>query len=302
MSIATVDVSSPDGASTATFAPSAGMVCCSLRHGGEELLDLGRGLDAYAQRGKTMGIPLLYPWANRLAESNYEAAGRRVVLPEDPQQLAHDPNGLPIHGLIPRLMEWEAAVSGSTLTARLDWGSEQLLALYPYRHEVELQAEVATGALTVAVFVRATGRDSVPITFGFHPYLRLPSSLREDTGVTLPACERLLLDELSIPTGAREALGPTTFELAQTSWDDGLSVSESPARFTSRAPAPGRGIALELLDGYPYAQVYAPPGRDYICFEPMTAPTNALRSGEGLSVLRPGEEYRAAFRISRVAS
>jgi aldose 1-epimerase len=300
VSIATVDISSPDGASTATFAPSAGMVCCSLRHGGEELLDLGRGLDAYAERGKTMGIPLLYPWANRLAESNYEAAGRRVVLPEDPQQLAHDPNGLPIHGLIPRLMEWDAAVQGSSLTAHLEWGSEQLLSLYPYRHELELQAEIATGALIVTVVVRATGQDSVPISFGFHPYLRLPSSLREDTDVTLPACERLLLDERSIPTGAREALGPTSFKLAHTSWDDGLSVSESPARFTSRAADPGRGIALELLNGYPYGQVYAPPGSDYICFEPMTAPTNALRSGEGLSVLRPGEEYSAAFRISRV--
>ncbi|HEY8763754.1 MAG TPA: aldose 1-epimerase [Solirubrobacteraceae bacterium] len=302
MSIATLDISSPDGASTATFAPAAGMVCCSLRHGGEELLDLGRGLDAYAERGNTMGIPLLYPWANRLAEFSYEAAGRGVVLPEDPQQLPHDPNGLPIHGLIPRLMPWEASLRGSTLTARLEWGAEQLLALYPYRHEVELQAEIATGALTVTVLVRATGQDSVPISFGFHPYLRLPSSLREDTEVTLPACERLLLDERSIPTGAREALGPTAFELAQTSWDDGLSVSESPARFTSRAPQPGRRIALELLGGYPFAQVFAPPGSDFICFEPMTAPTNALRSGEGLSVLKPGEEYRAAFRISRVPS
>jgi aldose 1-epimerase len=301
MSVDTKEIVSWDGTTAASFAPSAGMVCSSLRHHGEELLDLGRGLDAYAERGKTMGIPLLYPWANRLARFSYDAAGRQVTLSEDPRQLPHDSNGLPIHGLIPSLMGWETAAQGDTLTARLQWDSEQLLALYPYRHEVELQATITPGVLTITMLVRAVGEDNVPVSFGFHPYLRLPSSLREDTTVTLPACERLLLDEQSIPTGEREALGPTTFELAHTSWDDGLRVSESPARFTSRG-RDGHGVTLELLHGYPYAQVYAPPGRDYICFEPMTAPANALRSGEGLSVLSPGEEYRSAFRISRVVS
>jgi aldose 1-epimerase len=51
----------------ATFVPSAGMVCCSLRHHGEELLAPREGVRAYAEHGSTMGIALLYPWANRLA-------------------------------------------------------------------------------------------------------------------------------------------------------------------------------------------------------------------------------------------
>ena len=51
----------------AMFVPGAGMLCCSLRHRGEELLAQNAGVGAYARQGKTMGIPLLYPWANRLA-------------------------------------------------------------------------------------------------------------------------------------------------------------------------------------------------------------------------------------------
>jgi len=31
---------------------------------------------------------------------------------------------------------------------------------------------------------------------------------------------------------------------------------------------------------------------------PMTAPTNALVSGLDLPLLKPGEEFRAAFRVS----
>jgi aldose 1-epimerase len=41
-----------------------------------------------------------------------------------------------------------------------------------------------------------------------------------------------------------------------------------------------------------------PPDQDFICFEPMTAPTNALVNGEGLALVAPGERYRAAFRVS----
>jgi aldose 1-epimerase len=304
VSLATVQLSSADGTTKASFAPTAGMVCSSLTYDNHELLDLGRGLDAYAERGKTMGIPLLYPWANRLAAFGYTAAGRTVTLPEDPQLLPHDTNGLPIHGLVPHLMRWEATQNANTLSARLDWSSDTLLGLFPYRHEVHLHAEIATGVLTIGVVVSASAEDSVPISFGFHPYLRLPTADRAQTTVELPACERVLLDELSIPTGAREPLGPTTFKLAQTSWDDGLSLTELPARFASRdrTPGAGHGIELDLLEGYPDGQVYAPPDRDYICFEPMTAPTNALRSGEGLRILRPGEHHRAVFRISRVPS
>jgi aldose 1-epimerase len=300
MTVDTITITSPGASTSATFAPSAGMVCSSLTHEGEELLDLGRGLDAYAQRGKTMGIPLLYPWANRLAAFGYAAAGRTVTLPEDPQLLPHDEHGLPIHGLVPQLMRWDATRHAHALTATLDWNSETLLALYPYRHQVQLNAELTDGTLTITVVVSAIAEDSVPISFGFHPYLRLPTADRAQAVVALPGCERLLLDERGIPTGAREPLGPTEFELDETSWDDGLSITALPAQFTSQDPAAGRGIELDLLEGYRYAQVYAPPGRDYICFEPMTAPANALRSGVGLTILRPGEQHLARFRITRV--
>ena len=52
------------------------------------------------------------------------------------------------------------------------------------------------------------------------------------------------------------------------------------------------------MEGYAFAQVFSPADRDLVCFEPMTAPTNAIASGDGLTMLRPGEVYTAAFRIS----
>ena len=81
----------------ATFLPDLGMTGVSLRCGGREHLALPGGLAAL-RAGATLGIPLLAPWANRLAARRYRAAGVDVDL--DGLPLGTDGNGLPIHGFL----------------------------------------------------------------------------------------------------------------------------------------------------------------------------------------------------------
>jgi galactose mutarotase-like enzyme len=57
-----------------------------------------------------------------------------------------------------------------------------------------------------------------------------------------------------------------------------------------------RRIEVVLEKGYPAAQVFAPGDDEVICFEPMAAPTDALRRG-GYRVARPGEPDESAFAI-----
>ena len=284
------------GETVAKFVPAANMVCVSLKVAGAELLDPAHGLEAYAERGKTMGIPLLYPWANRLHRRGYEAAGADVTLPEPDGRYPTDPGGLPIHGALPGDLVWEASEPGSDrVCARLRWGSSALLELFPFEHELELEAVVAEGALSITTTVLATGPKPVPVSFGFHPYLRLPASHRDTWHVELGAAQRLILDERMIPTGERSPLAQRSFELADGSWDDGLAGLEDPPVFA--AAADGRRLSVTFDEGFDWAQVYAPPGKDFICFEPMTAPTDALNSGDGLRVLEPGQRHRARFTV-----
>jgi aldose 1-epimerase len=42
---------------------------------------------------------------------------------------------------------------------------------------------------------------------------------------------------------------------------------------------------------------FSPSGAQFVCFEPMTAPTNALRTGDGLRRVKPGDTFTAVFRI-----
>ncbi len=298
MSLSTLSITSPGGETAAEFVPGANLLCCSLRHRGAELLDHGRGVEAYAERGKTMGIPLLYPWANRLSRHGYEAAGRTVELPagEAGERYPVDPGGLPIHGAIPGRIVWDAEAGGAQLEAHFTWDADDLLELFPFRHRLSLNASVDERGLTLTTTVHADGGDSVPVAFGYHPYLRLPESSRDGWQVDLGADQQLVLDDRMIPTGGQVALTQRDFLLGERSLDDGLAGLATPAQFLVSDGE--RSLSVSFEAGYDWAQVYAPPGHDFICFEPMTAPADALNSGTGLHVLSPGEDYGASFTIT----
>jgi galactose mutarotase-like enzyme len=296
-----ITLTSTDGSTTAEFVPDANLVCCSLTVDGHELLDRRRGVRAYAEQGKTMGIPLLYPWANRLARFGYRAAGKEVTLSEQDSRIPRDGNGLPIHGVLPGLLRWELEDAGASdsLAAVLEWRSGELLELFPFAHEVRVGATVGSADLRVTTTVTADVDGAVPVSFGYHPYTRVPAGSRDDWLVTLGADDRLVLDDQSIPTGKRapiEAGAAEPFSLEGKSLDDAFDAASESAAF--EASAGDARLTVTFLAGYSYAQVFAPAGQEFICFEPMTAPTNALNSGDGLTVIDPGSSYRAAFRVA----
>src|ERR1700753_2202424 len=113
----------------AEFWPAAGMLGASLRFRGVELLRRVEDLEAARVKGSTAGIPLLYPWANRLSGLQYRAAGRQVSLDSSSKILHFDDRKLPMHGVPWGQLQWSVISSGAdALTARLDWVSDELLA------------------------------------------------------------------------------------------------------------------------------------------------------------------------------
>ena len=281
----------------AVFLPAHGMLGASLRHRGVEMLGRVEDLEAAAARGSSAGIPLLHPWANRLAESRYRVLGQEVVLDVSSPLLHLDEHGLPMHGVPWSLLPWVVTEAREDfVAARLEWSASDLLAIFPFRHRVELAATIHPGGLTLETTLIGSSPDPIPVSFGFHPYLRLPELSRANWQLELPAMRKLVLDTRGIPTGNEEPFGGFNAQLGESSFDDGFALIEERTSF-SVAGATCK-VSVDLLEGYRYMQVFAPNDKDYIALEPMTAPASALTSGRGLRLVGPGERFRAVFKIS----
>jgi aldose 1-epimerase len=278
----------------ARFVPSAGMVGASLRLRGRELLGLRSGLDAYRARGATFGIPLLHPWANRLGGFAYALDGVTVALDAASPLVRTEEHGLPIHGLLAAYPGWEVmGQTDATLSAVLDFAADpELLGAFPFPHTLAMEVALTPQALTIAVTLTPTGDRAVPVAFGFHPYLTLPDVAREHLVLRHGAMTHLLLDG-GLPTGARAPVAARDAPLGDATYDD---------LFSDLGPQPAvtltgddRELTVRFLDGYTHLQLFAPPGSTFVAIEPMTAPTDALRSGDGLRVV--SEPFRATFTV-----
>lgn len=298
----------PDHDLTAAFVPGAGMIGVSLRHREDELLGQRRGLEAYRSAGKTMGIPFLHPWANRIRRGGYRAGGVTVELADGAPGVRTDPNGLPIHGLLATSPDWrveppvsEAGDERPQLVASLLLEDRpDLLRSFPFPHEVELAVTLADGRLTIRTTVIPTSDRPVPLAFGFHPYLTLPGAPRESWAVALPALRHRPVDEFGLPTGDATPQAAASFVLGDRTFDDGYDGVADGAAFVLEGG--GRRITTRFETGYPAAQIFAPAEDAVVCFEPMAAPTNALASGDGLTWARPGAPVTATFSIEVAAT
>jgi galactose mutarotase-like enzyme len=134
---------------------------------------------------------------------------------------------------------------------------------FPWAHEVRVRVD----GVTVRTELHARD-EPVPVAFGWHPYLRLH---RRDAVLEVPGIER----------------GP----LGERTFDCGLAVPEDATLAIGAA-------RVRLGGGYRYAQVFAPGDADVVSLEPMTAPADALRTGEGLRFARPGEPFVATFALA----
>jgi galactose mutarotase-like enzyme len=276
----------------ATFLPDVGMLGTSLRFRGEDLVALPAGVSGYREGNET-GLPLLAPWANRLDGWRYRAAGVDVDL--GGLALPTDEHGLPIHGTMTAAVGWEVVEhEDARLWARFQYGARpDLLAAFPFPHDLEIDARVDGEALRIATTVRPTSDRPVPVAVGWHPYLRLPGGDRASWRLRLPPREHLELDSRGIPTGASKSEEAESAPIGERTFDDLYALGDE------------HEIGLEHGDwrltvryeaGYPYAQVFAPPGADFACVEPMIAPTNALSTG-ACPLVAPGQSFTARFSI-----
>jgi aldose 1-epimerase len=285
----------------ATFRPDVAMLCASLRFRDDEFVAWPRTIEEF-RAGRATAIPLVHPWANRLAGDSYRAAGVDVSLTG--LTLPLDPNGLPIHGnLFGAAFEVQQA-NDTRVVARLDYGAhpEKLLA-FPFPHTITIDARLhPSRGLNIVTQVEPTSDRAVPISFGWHPFVQLPNASRREWELRWPACEHVELDDRLIPTGTRTPRPAQREPIAGRTFDDHYALgSDRTFSIAAGSPRSRRTLTLQFDPAYPFAQLFVPPDRELVAIEPMTAGIDAL--GRGLApVVEPGNRFLAAFNLAVTTS
>jgi galactose mutarotase-like enzyme len=282
------------GGTTARIAPDAGFCCLSWCVEEKEYLHLPVPEDEFRVKPKTGGVPLLYPYANRLREDPW---------PEHPE-VKRDDNGLPIHGFLLRFAAWDDVASTSdTATATLEWANHaELMALFPHPHRLEVTFKVDDRSLRATTRVTANGGSDVPISFGWHPYLTLPGVGREGLALEVPPLCHVALDAQGIPVRSEtgrlneDAAASPSGPLAGRELDDLYQRDDDADLYALRGG--GHCLQISMDQSWSFVQLYSPHGADFACIEPMTAPVAALSDDRDHPVAASGTTFEASFQAS----
>jgi aldose 1-epimerase len=312
MSAEVLELNDAASGARALIFPDRGFNCASCtvqdRDEAVELLWKADGFETGAARPTSSGIPILFPFAGRLAGTSFEFQGRSYELSPG------DPLGNAIHGFA-CFRPWRVIEQASDRVVgefrAADFGSE-ILAHWPADFRLTADYRLQGASLRLELVVENLGDRTLPFGLGTHPYFRLPlgsAGSADDCVVRVPATTYWELVDM-LPTGRKLPLEPARQLAAgrpfmDMQFDDVLSDLE-PTQGRHAASIDdarsGRRLTLEFDQAFGECVVYTPPHRGAVCIEPYTTVPDAFSLAQrgidaGLQTLPPGGAFRACMEI-----
>jgi aldose 1-epimerase len=261
--------------------------------------------------GAMGGVPFLWPWANRIDGLSYWVNGKKYAINPELGNVRVGPVPTPIHGLLLSASQWkvvraEATQAEAVVESRIElWREPEMMAQFPFANAVTLGYRLKDGALEVDTVVENLSSEPMPVSLGFHPYFQVNDAPRDEWKLRLPAREKYVLNERVIPTGqmvANPYADPQPLKGVVLDDVFGSLVRDADGWARFRLEGVKESVTVEYGGTYPVAVVWAPPGRKFICFEPMSAPTNAFNAAhdgwfKDLPMVQPGGTWKGVFRV-----
>ena len=299
--------------------PSVGNIAYRMTVKGHDVLRWPHpSLDAFRANPNATGIPFMAPWINRLDEQAFYANGTRYAFD---MSLGNVRGAIPIHGFLTTTNQWQLTSSGADgtsawTTSRLEFYRQPAwMKQWPFAHTIEMTYRLRDGVLEVATAIVNLSAEPMPVTVGFHPYFQLTDSRRDDWTISVGARTRWTLAANKVPTSETEPIerlfpNPAAAALRDFDLDDDFSdlVRDARGRATMTLRGKAQRLDVEFGPNYQVAVVWAPkpvaggPDRNFICFEPMAAMTNATNMAhkglyKDLQTIPPGGTWRESFWI-----
>jgi len=299
--------------STARILPELGFNCfeflASVNGTMVDVLDAVPGFESGKLKASSSGIPILFPFPNRIQAGRFTWNGHEYGLP------GTDKWGNAIHGLcLDR--PWRVVRQSSDFVTgqfRLSVDAPDRLHLWPGDFVIEVDYELVHSRLRSRFRIFNPGTAHLPWGLGTHPYFKVPlstSSRYEDCLIEVPARERWELVDC-LPTGKTIEVDESN-DLRDGAYLSTLKLDDVYTGIDSEGPQfdclvmderAGLQVTLTVPPIFREIVAFTPPNRSAVCIEPYTCPTNAVNlqaSGldVGWRVLGPGQEFHTWIDLS----
>lgn len=303
-----------DAKREARILPSVGNNCISytIADGAVDLIFSPPDPQTLQGRASGYGIPILFPWPNRIDEGKFSFDGHAYQL------ATPAPGEHASHGFVHE-RPWQVIDSGASEGA---WVTSlfqsahfpEIDAHFPFPFEACVTYRLKDGVLYHEFEGVNVGDGTMPVGLGIHPYFPLPvteNGDRDACTVRMPAATYWPLRDDPIPTGEVLPVDGTVYDVRKATplkdrfydhvWS-GVPLTHGWSRCEYVDPTAEVRIAMEADEAFRELVLYAPDSRPVVCFEPYTCVTNAFNLQNrgidaGLIRLKPGEKLTAAMRI-----
>lgn len=236
---------------------------------------------------------ILAPWPNRVADAAFTFRGRRHELAATEPARGHAIHGFTVRRIFDIVEHSpDAAVLRTVLGPEPGW---------PWPIELTVRYALTDSGLEAAMTAVNLAEEPAPCALGVHTYLDAQGAPLDECTLHHTIAERQPVNERLIPAGAREPWPHGPIPMRSTVLDDaGYDPLDRP-RIARLVDASGTGVELEATCNLPWTQLFTSPQR-HLAVEPMTAPPNALNTGEDLTVLAPGGALEVGWSVRAITS
>jgi aldose 1-epimerase len=298
--------------SSARILPDLGFNCFQFQavvgHKLVEVLDALPGFESGTIKASSSGIPLLFPFPNRIRKGQFNWRGESYSLPgTDKWQNA-------IHGLCFD-RPWRVTAKGEDFVTgefQLSVDAPDRVGYWPADFILEVDYELIGPRLRANFRITNPGDRDLPWGLGTHPYFKLPLAGGRVEDCTVDAPARKLWELVDcLPTG-QTITPPDDKELFDGAYVTALKLDDVYTDLDYDGPqfdllvideASGIQITQTCPPIFREVVAFTPPNRGAVCLEPYTCVTDAINLAaqgidSGLRVLAPGTEFHTWIDIA----
>ncbi len=270
----------------------------SLAVDGQEYLHYDK--PAMLAEGAFSGCFIMFPTPCRIPDGVYRFGGRKIVQRKRGKRIT-------IHGLV-RDEEFQVTRDTNAMILTLAITPDHpVYEGFPFQSALVVKMKLVERGLEYSFQFRNEDEQPAPVGFGLHPFWRIPGR-RSDAYVQVP-CDRTMVLENLIPTGATQPVAGTSLDLREPRCLEGLEVDCVFLGRRGAAPAAieyrdlGKRMTLRADEVFSHQIVYAPAGQPFVCVENLTTAPNAVNlplapaEVSGLRVVPPGQSLTGTTRF-----